>query len=166
MQNLILQHVCAQGIPAPMPTATLTGSHTAFAKLPLVDGHKTAPHAVRMLTYLPGTLLSEAPRVHFACNITVMILLNIYQSQLYVSSEDPPFFCSSLVALIELEVFRAQSLQLFRNVGALLGRVDTALGSFRPQPDAAAAPPALWDLRSAAATIGQLLPRHTDAKER
>lgn len=53
-------------------------------------------------------------------------------------------------------------MRLFRHVGALLGRADNALSSFSAPALERRDTPGLWDVRSAARVIVELLPRHTD----
>lgn len=60
--NTLLLHLAGTDLPVPQPQPALDGQFTRFAELPLaLDGHRKALHAVRLLTYLPGTLLSELP---------------------------------------------------------------------------------------------------------
>lgn len=121
VQNAVLQHLCARSLPVPAPIATVGGRCSALAALPLHGGASTAPHAVRLLTYLPGTPLSAA-----SC----------------------------------------RSVRLFRHIGALLGRVDKALSSFSTPALERRDTPGLWDLRSAARIIVEMLPRHTNSVQR
>lgn len=149
----------------PVLCPTLEGGYTAFAELPLQDGKCTTPHAVRLLTYLPGTPLSSAPKV---CS---QGMLRHSAGLAYISACKPvllalPNSCWRRASLRPGCCDGPQSLGLFRAIGALLGRVDAALNTFSAPHLEHSSSPGVWDLRSAARVIAELLPRHTDAEER
>lgn len=78
-----------------------------------------------------------------------------------------PLSATSAMQHVELSWFLCvQSPQLFRNIGAFLGRTDAALSTFSPPTSEEARPPGLWDLRCAAATLAELLPGQADADQR
>ena len=60
-QNLALVHVAERGFNVPSPLATIDGALTGFYSLPLLgsDGSKLRKHAVRLLNFVEGTVMSE-----------------------------------------------------------------------------------------------------------
>ena len=60
--NTLLLHLAGSTLPVPQPQPAVDGQFTSYTELPLAASpHGRALHAVRLLTFLPGTVLSELP---------------------------------------------------------------------------------------------------------